>query len=58
MCRVWKYTVRNGNSTLIISSVNECVKGRIHPRTGHTCTKGETRYSSTLSLTSGLGEGG
>jgi hypothetical protein len=30
------------------------VKGKVHPRTGHEGQSGEYRYSSTLSLTSGL----
>ena len=33
-------------------------KGKIHPRTGHELPDGEQRYSSTLSLTLALGEGG
>jgi hypothetical protein len=34
------------------------VKEKIHPRTGHEGPEGECRYSSTLSLTSALDEGG
>jgi len=35
------------------------MKGKVHPRTGHEGPEGEQRYSSTLSLTSGLdGVGG
>jgi hypothetical protein len=38
---------------------NGCVKGHVHPRTGHEGPEGEQRYSSTLSLTSALdGVGG
>ena len=33
-------------------------KGKVHPRTGHEGPEGEYRYSSTLSLTSGLEGGG
>jgi hypothetical protein len=33
-------------------------KGKVHPRTGHECPEGEYRYSSTLSLTPALDEGG
>jgi len=33
-------------------------KGKVHPRTGHEGPEGEERYSSTLSLTSALDEGG
>ena len=34
-------------------------KGKVHPGTGHECSEGERRYSSTLSLTSALdGAGG
>jgi hypothetical protein len=34
------------------------MKGKVHPRTGHEGPEGESRYSSTLSLTSALYEGG
>jgi hypothetical protein len=34
------------------------VKGKGHPRTGHEGPEREQRYSSTLSLTSALDEGG
>jgi hypothetical protein len=34
------------------------VKGKVHPRTGHEGPEGEYRYSSTLSLTLALDEGG
>jgi hypothetical protein len=34
------------------------VKGKVHPRTGHEGPEGEWRYSSTLSLTLTLDEGG
>jgi hypothetical protein len=34
------------------------LKGKVHPGTGHEGPEGEKRYSSTLSLTSALGEGG
>jgi hypothetical protein len=33
-------------------------KGKVYPRTGHEGTEREYRYSSTLSLTSALDEGG
>ena len=33
-------------------------KGKVHPRTGHEGPKTEQRYSSTLSLTSTIDEGG
>jgi hypothetical protein len=33
-------------------------KGKVHPRTGHECLKGEKRYSSTISSTSALYGGG
>ena len=33
------------------------MKGKSHPRTGHRSPEGEQRYSSTLSLTSGLDGG-
>jgi hypothetical protein len=33
-------------------------KGKVHPRTGHEGPQREERYSSTLSLTLALDEGG
>ena len=46
-----------------VQNVGVCVdkgkgKGKAHPVTGHEGPEGEKRYSSTLSLTSGLDEGG
>jgi len=42
-----------------VGGVQEKVKGKVHPRTGHESPKGEERCSSTLSLTSALdGVGG
>ena len=36
--------------------IKVCVKGKVHPITGHEGPEGEYRYSYTLSLTSALDE--
>jgi hypothetical protein len=42
-------------STNILHYISE---GKVHPRTGHEGPEAEQRYSSTLSLTLALDEGG
>ena len=42
----------------VLTLIEEMLKGKVHPRTGHEGSEGEQRYSSNLSLTSALDKGG
>jgi len=46
------------NMNIYIYIYKDKDKGKVHSRTGHEGSKGEERYSSTLSLTSALDGGG
>jgi len=51
-------TTANTRNVLSVEFVLVTVKGKGHPRTGHEGPKGKEMYSSNLSLTSALDEGG
>ena len=50
--------IRTSISQLAVRSVKGKGKSKVHPRTGHEGPEGEYRYSSTLSLTLALNQGG